>query len=103
MTKQTPLGDECGLDPRAEERAERQRAVAAGAYPLSAARTGQAVAVSRVSGRRLGERLAAMGLTPGTRVTVLCHSGGPMIIEVRGSRLSLGQGMARKILVKDPE
>jgi Fe2+ transport system protein FeoA len=42
-------------------------------------------------------------VTPGTRVTVKCNAGGPMIIEVRGSRLSLGQGMARKILVKDSD
>jgi Fe2+ transport system protein FeoA len=95
--------DECAFEPRAEEKAERLRAVSAGAYPLSAARTGQAVTVSRVGGRTLAERLAAMGVTPGTRVTVKCNAGGPMIIEVRGSRLSLGQGMARKILVKDSD
>ncbi|HUT51790.1 MAG TPA: FeoA family protein [bacterium] len=103
MMKQTPVNGECAFDSRAEERAEKLRAISAGAYPLSAARTGQALIVARVSGRTVGERLAVMGVTPGTRVTVLCNAGGPMIIEVRGSRLSLGQGMARKILVKETE
>jgi len=43
-----------------------------------------------------------MGLTPGIQVSVM-HSqyAGPVLINLRGSRLGLGYGMAQKILVKE--
>jgi len=48
------------------------------------------------------KRLEDMGLTPGTGITVvksaLFH--GPIEILVRGSRLAIGRGMARRILVR---
>ena len=47
-------------------------------------------------------RLADMGLTPGTRITVvksaLLH--GPLEVIVRGSRLALGRGVAERIYVE---
>jgi DtxR family Mn-dependent transcriptional regulator len=50
-------------------------------------------------------RLMDMGLTPGTRVTVVKSAPfrGPVEVLVRGSRLALGRGMAEKILVKAEE
>lgn len=54
--------------------------------------------------RRWGmrKRLMDMGLTPGTRITVIKSAPfhGPIEILVRGSRLALGRGMAEKIYVK---
>ncbi|KPJ64162.1 hypothetical protein AMK68_02195 [candidate division KD3-62 bacterium DG_56] len=45
-------------------------------------------------------RLAALGIVPGTPVTVLSNSPfGPMIVEVRGSRLALGRREATRIIV----
>lgn len=45
-------------------------------------------------------RLLDMGLVPGTRVKVLNNQNrGPMIIEVRDSKMALGRGLANKILV----
>jgi len=47
-------------------------------------------------------RLMDMGLTPGTRVTVVKSApfNGPLEVLVRGSRLALGRGMAEKIFVE---
>lgn len=45
-------------------------------------------------------RLAAMGLVPGTELEVLRNTPhGPFLISVKGSRIMLGHGMARKIQV----
>ncbi len=47
------------------------------------------------------KRLADLGLTPGTVVTVVKSApfNGPLEITVRGSRLAIGRGMASRILV----
>ena len=53
------------------------------------------------SGTGLKKRLAAMGLLPGVEITVVQSSGaGPVIINVRNSRMILGYGMALKMRVK---
>lgn len=48
------------------------------------------------------KRLEDMGLTPGTRVTVVKSAPfrGPLEIYVRGSRLALGKGMTERIYVE---
>jgi DtxR family Mn-dependent transcriptional regulator len=48
------------------------------------------------------KRLMDMGLTPGTKVTVVKSAPfhGPLEILVRGSRLAIGRGMAEKIFVE---
>ena len=63
--------------------------------------------LGRERGRRgrgwgLERRLMDMGLTPGTRVTVVTSAplGGPLEVSVRGSRLALGRGMASRIFVE---
>jgi Fe2+ transport system protein FeoA len=50
---------------------------------------------------RFAKRLADMGLTPGTKVTVVKSApfNGPLEVSVRGSRLAIGRGMASRILV----
>jgi len=50
----------------------------------------------------LVRRLAEMGLTPGVKVKLLrkCPFRGPLEIEVRGTALALGYGVASKIFVK---
>lgn len=47
-------------------------------------------------------RLMDLGLTPGTRVTVVRSAPfrGPIEVAVRGSRLALGRGMAERIFVE---
>jgi ferrous iron transport protein A len=42
-----------------------------------------------------------MGLVPGVEMEVVsARSMGPFIVEAKGSRLMLGRGMVRKILVE---
>jgi len=70
--------------------------------PLTSAKLGQRVRVAQVDGgHELRSRLCAMGLTPGTPVQVVCDSGGPVVLDVLGGRLVLGQGMVSKILVRE--
>ena len=47
-------------------------------------------------------RLMDMGLTPGTKVTVVKSApfNGPLEVHVRGSRLAIGRGMAERIFVE---
>jgi Fe2+ transport system protein FeoA len=40
-----------------------------------------------------------MGLIPGVKLTVLGTRGGPIMIAVNDTRLALGFGMAKKIMV----
>ncbi len=72
--------------------------------PLSMVSPGELVQVAAVrAGWGLQRRLADMGLTPGVQVRVVnSQRPGPVVIEVRGSRLALGQGLAHKIMVKQP-
>ena len=60
------------------------------------------VITSAFGGFGLVRRLAEMGLTPGVEVTLLrkCPFRGPLQIEVRGSVLALGYGVASKVFVK---
>lgn len=69
--------------------------------PLSMAPPGEVVQVVAVrAGWGLQRRLAEMGLNPGVEVRVLnSQRPGPVVIDVRGSRLALGQGVAHKIMV----
>lgn len=48
------------------------------------------------------KRLMDLGLTPGTKVTVVNSAPfrGPIEVFVRGSRLALGRGMAERIYVE---
>jgi Fur family ferric uptake transcriptional regulator len=69
--------------------------------PLSFVLPGEEVVIARLEGgRRVQQRLADMGLTPGTTIEVIKASGpGPSIVAFRGSRLALGHGLSQKVLV----
>jgi ferrous iron transport protein A len=52
-------------------------------------------------GNELKSRLATMGLTEGAQLVVLQNTGhGPMLVNVRDTRIALGRGEAIKILVE---
>jgi len=52
------------------------------------------------AGRNLVLRLSDMGLVPNTKFKVILNpSLGPILLEVRGTKLAIGRGMARKIVV----
>ena len=69
--------------------------------PLSMASAGEPVKVVAVrAGWGLQRRLADMGLTPGVQVKVInSQRPGPVVIDLRDSRLALGHGVAHKIMV----
>ena len=70
--------------------------------PLAMVGPGWTVQIVNVrGGRQLQRRLADMGLTPGVVVSVLnSQTPGPVILNLRGSRLALGHGMTMRILVR---
>ncbi len=48
----------------------------------------------------VAHRLEALGMTVGTRVTVLENKGrGILVVKVRGTRFAVGRGITRKIEV----
>jgi ferrous iron transport protein A len=71
--------------------------------PLAMARPGELLSVIGLrAGWGLQRRLADMGLTPGVQIRVInSQMSGPVIIDLRGSRIALGRGVAQKILVKE--
>ncbi|MBN2286520.1 MAG: FeoA domain-containing protein [Tissierellales bacterium] len=53
------------------------------------------------SGNRAKRKLQDMGLTPGVKICVVSNSSfGPIILELRGSRIALGRGLVDKIAVR---
>ncbi len=71
--------------------------------PLAMVVPGKLVTVTEVrDGRRLQKRLADMGLTLGVQIRVINgQMSGPVLIDLRGSRVALGRGIAQKIVVKE--
>ena len=70
--------------------------------PLSMVSPGESVKVVNIrAGWGLQRRLADMGLTPGVVVRVTnSQRPGPVVLDLRGSRLALGHGVAHKIMVE---
>ncbi|WP_048811182.1 FeoA family protein [Thermococcus gammatolerans] len=59
------------------------------------------VVVDLRGGPNFRSRLYAMGLAPGAIVRVLeSYPRGPIILEVGGTRLALGKGMASRVFVR---
>lgn len=70
--------------------------------PLAMINPSEEVTVAEIrGGRGLVQRLADMGLTPGTKLKVInSQMPGPILIDLRGSRLALGHGVALKVMVE---
>jgi ferrous iron transport protein A len=62
----------------------------------------ESIIVSILGGKMASKRLADLGLKSGSPVKVISRSlfSGPIQIEVNGSRLAIGKGLALKIMVK---
>ena len=72
------------------------------ARSLSDAHPGDKVVIISIQGgRNLCQRLNAMGLVTRERIEVV-HTGdpGPFVVKVKDSRVALGTGMAKKILIE---
>ncbi len=70
--------------------------------PLAIAPEGAVLEIMGVrGGRGVERRLADLGLLPGTPVKVLKSTGGgPILLDVKGSRIALGRGVSMKVLVE---
>ena len=69
---------------------------------LTELKEGHSGIIKSINACRLAtKRLADLGLTSGTEIKVLRKAPffGPVEIEVRGSRLVIGRGLASKVLV----
>jgi Fur family ferric uptake transcriptional regulator len=68
--------------------------------PLIMATPGERLRVEHIKGGFEAKRqLENMGLNPGTEVEVISANGGPMVLAVKGSRLAIGRGVAKRVLV----
>jgi len=70
--------------------------------PLSELASGeQATFVELRGGRGVRGRLTSLGFTPGVPIIMVQNYGwGPLIVEVRGTRVALGRHEAKHILVQ---
>jgi Fe2+ transport system protein FeoA len=69
---------------------------------LSTVSPGESVQIQSLKGgHQFLSRLASLGFTPGARLTVVQNFGrGPIIVNLRDTRVALGRGEADKILVE---
>ncbi|MHC5061682.1 MAG: FeoA family protein [Planctomycetota bacterium] len=72
------------------------------ARPLSKVEVGTTVTfVSLDAGGELKQRLAAMGILPNVRITVIRNwHCGRIILNVKNTKVVLGRGMAHKVMVR---
>jgi ferrous iron transport protein A len=63
------------------------------------AEVGETVVIRKITGNdQVRQHLAEMGFTVDAKVTVVSHLAGNMILNVRDSRVGIGEAMARRIL-----
>lgn len=68
--------------------------------PLSMINEGATGTVARVGGKEETRRfLENLGFVPGVSVTVISRLGGNMIVNIKDSRIAIGNDMANKIMV----
>jgi len=75
----------------------------AAGMPLSMSRSGEHVECLHVTGGEgLSRHLAAMGILPGARMTVVSGGGtpGPVVLKVGATKYMIGRGMAHRVLVR---
>ena len=69
--------------------------------PLTTVNPGQEVTLIDIQGGRgLKSKLNSMGLIPGVKLRIVGNGGGPIMIAINDTRLALGLGMARRIMVE---
>ena len=68
--------------------------------PLTMVKTGEENTIKKVGGKEETRRfLENLGFVPGVSVTVISRLGGNMIVNVKDSRIAIGNDMANKIMV----
>ena len=67
--------------------------------PLSAAKPGETVTISRITGKDdIRQHLAELGFVVGTEITVVSELAGNLIVQVKDSRVALDRTMVNRIL-----
>jgi Fe2+ transport system protein FeoA len=82
---------------------EARKASSADSYPLDRVPSCTRVEVLAVTGDlAANRRLAQLGLLVGAQMQVLKSApmGGPVLLEVRGSTVAVGRGLARSVTVR---
>jgi ferrous iron transport protein A len=66
---------------------------------------GKAKVIDIQGGQGIRQRLSQMGIHPGDIITILRYGAlrGPILIEVHGSQVALGRGIASRIIVEETE
>ena len=68
--------------------------------PLSMLRAGETNTIKKVGGKEETRRfLENLGFVAGGNVTVISHTDGNMIVNIKDSRVAIGRDMANKIMV----
>ena len=68
--------------------------------PLSMINEGATGTVARVGGKEETRRfLENLGFVPGVSVTVISKLGGNLLVNIKDSRIAIGNDMANKIMV----
>ncbi len=68
--------------------------------PLATAAVGETLTVQSIRGGKMrSTRLTALGILPGSELELISKSQGPVVVDVRGSRLAIGQTLALSIMV----
>ena len=69
--------------------------------PLADLKSGERATISALkAGRNINARLSTLGFTPGVSIFMTHNYGhGPIVVNVRDTRIALGRGEARTILV----
>jgi len=65
----------------------------------------KALVIDIEGGQRVRQRLGQMGIHPGDIITILRYGAlrGPILIEIHGSQVALGRGIAAKVIVEETE
>lgn len=68
--------------------------------PLKLAPTDEELTVQRIAGNEITRKhLADLGFVVGSRIKVIACTNGNMIVNVKESRIAIGESMAMKIFV----
>jgi len=68
--------------------------------PITLAKAGETVTVRKITGNeKVRQHLAELGFVVDGNVTVVSETGGNLILQVKDSRIALGQAMANRIQI----
>ena len=68
--------------------------------PLTLADPGKVNTIIRIGGKpEIKKHLETLGFVPGGEVSIVAKQGGNVIVNVKDSRIAIGEDLARKIMI----